>query len=60
MFKYIVPALPTNSHPKIQNFVERFNPLDTNVRFDACVPGGGLLVHSDNANFRPQNKAQHV
>ena len=38
-----------------------FNPLDTNVKFDAYVPTGGpfgpLLVHRDIANFRPQNKA---
>ena len=32
----------------------------TNIKFDACVPGGVLLVHHDNANFRPQNKAKHV
>ena len=38
------------------------NPLDTNIKFDAYVPTRGPfgwtpLVYSDNANFRPQNKA---
>ena len=53
--------------PKDMKFCEKlethgiFNPLDTNVKFDACVPTGVLLdpslEHSDKANFRPQNKA---